>query len=280
MYIKNEEELNYKAKELRYNLVEMLAEAGSGHPGGSLSIVEILTTLHFGGVMNYNPKEPKMPDRDRFVLSKGHGSPTLYVVLAELGYFSKEWLKEFDASGSRLPKHADRFKTPGIEVSTGALGQGLSVAIGMALAEKLDKKNNYRVYCVVGDGECNSGNIWEAAMTATKFKLDNLVTVVDKNNLQVDGFTDEVMPLYSLDKKFKSFGWHTSQADGHSVSDLLKKIKNAKRVKERPAVIIANTIKGKGVSFMENEAVWHSSPVTPDLAEIALKELKEQMENE
>lgn len=280
MYIKNIKELDYKAKQIRYDLVKMLADAGSGHPGGSLSLIEILTTLYFGGVMKYDPKKPDMPDRDRFVLSKGHGSPALYVVLAELGYFPKEWLKEFDASGSRLPKHADRFKTPGIEASTGALGQGISIAIGMALAERLDKKNNYTTYCVLGDGECDSGNVWEAVMSATKFKLDNLVTIVDKNRLQVDGFTDEVMPLYDLDKKFKSFGWYTTEANGHDVSDLLKKIKRAKRVKEKPAVIIAHTVKGKGVSFMENEAIWHSAKVTPDLAKIALKELKEQMEND
>lgn len=279
MYIKNTKMLDLMAKKLRYDLVEMLAYAKSGHPGGSLSLIEILTTLYFGGVMKYNPKNPKMPNRDRFILSKGHGSPALYVVLAELGYFPKSWLKELDSSGSRLSRHADRFKVPGVEASTGALGQGLSIAIGMALAEKLDKKNNYRVYCVLGDGECDSGNIWEAAMTASKFKLDNLVAIVDRNQLQLDGFTEDVMPLYPLDKKFESFGWYTFKADGHDVSDLLKKIKKAKKVKGKPAVVIADTVKGKGVSFMENRVEWHGAPISPELAEVALKELKEKMEN-
>lgn len=278
MYIMDVKKLDAVAKKLRYDLVEMLAYAKSGHPGGSLSLIEILTTLYFG-VMKCDPINPVMPDRDRFILSKGHGSPALYVVLAELGYFPRAWLKELDSSGSRLSRHADRFNVPGVEASTGALGQGLSVAIGMALAEKLDKKNNYRIYCVLGDGECDSGNIWEAAMTASKFKLDNLVAIVDRNKLQLDGFTEDVMPLYPLDKKFGSFGWCTFKADGHDVSDLLKKIKKAKRLKGKPSMIIADTVKGKGVSFMENKVEWHGAPLTPELAEIALKELRKEMEN-
>ena len=268
--------LNGIARQVRYETVRMMAKAGSGHPGGSLSAIEILTVLYFHE-MNTDPSDPKMPDRDRFVLSKGHAGPALYAVLAEKGFFPREWLDEFDQSGSRLPKHVNRLKTPGIEVSTGPLGQGFSVAVGMALAERLDRNYNYRIYTLIGDGECNSGQIWEAAATAAKYHLDNLICILDKNCLQIDGRCDEIMPMEPLLSKWVAFNWYVIEVDGHDVEDLLRGLKEAKNVRGKPVMIIANTIKGKGVSFMENKVEWHSAKITPDLAKIALSELEEKM---
>jgi len=272
------QQLRCVAAKLRYDLVAKIAFAGSGHPGGSLSLVELLTVLYYGGIMKYNPKKPKKPDRDRLVMSKGHGSPCLYVVLADLGFFPEKWLKEFDMSGGRLPKHCDRFKTPGIEASTGALGQGISIAVGMALAEGLDKKNRYHIYCIVSDGECQSGNLWEAAMSASKYRLDNLTVIVDNNGLQADGPTDEVMPLGVLREKWQAFGWHAVECDGHETGDILRAFNETRNIKHKPQVVIAHTVKGKGVSFMENEPNWHSAPITPDLAKKALAELEKELD--
>lgn len=274
----NVEQLKCIAAKLRYDLVAMIAYAGSGHTGGSLSLIEILTALYYGGILKYHQKNPKMPDRDRLIMSKGHGSPALYVVLADLGFFPKKWLKEFDASGSQLPKHGDRFKTPGIEASSGALGQGISIAVGMALAERLDKKNTYHIYCIVGDGECQSGNLWEAVMSAAKYRLDNLTIIVDENRLQVDGFTDEVMPLGSLREKWRVFGWHTVECDGHDIGEILRALNKIRSVKHKPQVVVARTVKGKGVSFMENKALWHSAKITPELARKAFLELEKKLD--
>lgn len=260
------------ARQVRYETVHMMAKAGSGHPGGSLSAIEILTVLYFHE-MNIDPGDPIMPDRDRFVLSKGHAGPALYAVLAERGFFPKDWLNEFDQSGSRLPKHVDRLKTPGIEVSTGPLGQGFSIAVGMALAEKLDRKYSYRIYSLIGDGESNSGQIWEAAETAAKYNLDNMIGILDRNCLQVDGFCEEIMPMEPLRLKWESFNWYVIEVDGHNIKELLKGLEEAGTVKGKPVMIIAHTIKGKGVSFMENKVEWHSAIITPELAEVALSEI-------
>lgn len=257
----------------------MMAKAGSGHPGGSLSAIEILTALYFYE-MNIDPNNPDMPDRDRFVLSKGHAGPALYAILAEKGFFPKEWLDEFDQSGSRLPKHVDRLKTPGIEMSTGPLGQGFSVAVGIALAEKLDRNHSYRIYTLIGDGESNSGQIWEAAAAAAKYRLDNLIGILDRNCLQVDGFCEEIMPMEPLRLKWEAFNWYVIEVDGHDIKDLVTGLEEAKSVKGKPVMIIARTIKGKGVSFMENKVEWHSAKITPELAEIALLEITEQKDKE
>lgn len=270
-------ELKCIAAKARYDLVAMLAFAGSGHPGGSLSLVEILTALYYGGVLKHDPKNPQMPDRDRLVMSKGHGSPALYVLLAELGFFPRECLRVFDASGSELPKHCDRLKTPGIEASTGALGQGISVAVGFALAERLDKKYSYHIYCIVSDGECQSGNLWEAANAASKYALDNLMVIVDHNKVQVDGTTDEVMPLGDLRAKWEAFGWYVSECDGHDIGDILGAIRQIANVKGKPRVVIAHTVKGKGVSFMEHQAAWHSASIPPEKAREALAELEKEL---
>lgn len=266
--------LRKKTEKTRYNLTAMMAYAGSGHPGGSLSVLEIMTTLYYGGVMKYDAKNPKSADRDRFVLSKGHASPTLYVILADLGYFPPEKLREFDANDSMLPKHCKRLKTPGVEASTGALGQGFSVALGMALAERMDKNDAYNVYCVLGDGECQSGEIWEAAMAAAKYRLDHLKVVVDNNRLQIDGFTEDVMPLGDLKAKWEAFGWHVEECDGHDLEALKTAFDRMAEIKGRPQVLIADTTKGKGVSFMEDEADWHSRKMTKEEGAQALAEIE------
>lgn len=249
-------ELKKIATEIRKSIIIQTAEAGSGHPGGSLSGVEILTYLYFVE-MNIDPRNPKDPDRDRFVLSKGHASPLLYAVLAEKGFISKEELKGFRQIYSNLQGHPDMKKVPGVEMSTGSLGQGLSVANGMALAGKLDGKN-YRVYVLLGDGEIQEGQIWEAAMTAAHYKLDNLTAFLDHNGLQIDGKITEVMSPEPVDEKFRAFGWHVITIDGHDFNQIEKAVSEAKTVKGKPTIIIAETVKGKGVSFMENEAGWHA----------------------
>ncbi len=273
--IQDFQQLRKKTEEIRYNLVAMMAYAGSGHPGGSLSAVETMTTLYYGGVMNCDGKNPQDESRDRFVMSKGHASPTLYVILADLGYFPAEKLKEFDANDSMLPKHCNRLKTPGVEASTGALGQGFSMALGMALAGKMEDGNDYDVYCILGDGECQSGEVWEAAMAAAKYGLDNFKVIVDNNRLQIDGFTDDVMPLGDLKGKWEAFGWYADECDGHDLEALKGAFDKMKSVKEKPQVLIANTIKGKGVSFMENEADWHSRKMTKAEGAKALAEIAE-----
>ena len=265
-------ELRKKTEELRYNLVAMMDYAGSGHPGGSLSVLEIITELYYGGFLKADPKNPADPGRDRMVMSKGHASPTLYVILADKGFYGKEELKVFDKNNSMLPKHCNRKLTPGIDASTGALGQGMSMAVGMAIAGKTDKAD-YKVYSILGDGECQSGEIWEAAMSAAKFKLDNLKVVVDNNRLQIDGFSDDVMPLGDLKAKWEAFGFETFVCDGHDLEQLYDSFTKMDAVKGKPSVLIANTTKGNGVSFMEDEADWHSRKMTKDEGIQALGEI-------
>lgn len=263
-------ELEEKARKVRVMIVEMLAKAGSGHPGGSLSSTDILTCLYFS-VMRHNAHDPLWPDRDRFHLSKGHCCPALYAVLAEAGYFLKSELENLRQFGALLQGHPDRH-TPGIEVCSGSLGQGLSVALGMSLAGKLDAKD-YRVYCLMGDGEIQEGNIWEAAMAASHYKCDNLCGILDYNGIQIDGRVSEIMNIEPLAEKWRSFGWYVIEADGHNMSSLHKAFDTAKKIKEKPTIIIANTIKGKGVSFMENIVDFHGRAPSKDETSIALKEL-------
>ncbi|RKY39798.1 MAG: transketolase [Candidatus Omnitrophota bacterium] len=264
-------ELRKKANKIRKLIIEMISLAGSGHPGGSLSSVEIITCLFFE-IMRHNPKNPTWPDRDRFHLSKGHTCPALYAALALCGYFSESELWNLRKLGSILQGHPDRC-TPGVDVASGSLGQGLSVAIGMALAARLDKKD-YRVYCLMGDGEIQEGNIWEAAMSAAHFKLDNLCGIVDYNRFQIDGRVEDIMNLEPLVDKWKAFGWHAIQCDGHSIEELLGAFSEASSVKEKPTVIIAHTVKGKGVSFMEHVVDFHGRAPNEKETKIALEELE------
>ncbi|NMB26670.1 MAG: transketolase [Tissierellia bacterium] len=259
------------ANNMRINIIKMLSRAQSGHPGGSLSACEILATLYFKE-MNIDPKNPHWEDRDRFVLSKGHGAPVLYAALAEKGYFSKEELKSLRKIDSMLQGHPDMKGTPGVDMTTGSLGQGLSAVNGMALAGKVDKKD-YRVYALIGDGEVQEGIIWEAAMFAAHHKLDNITVFLDHNGLQIDGFNKDVMDIEPIDDKFKSFGWHVINIDGHSFEEIIKAIDEAKLTKGKPTMIIAKTIKGKGVSFMENQAGWHGKAPSEEETRKALDEL-------
>lgn len=259
------------ARRLRATSLKMIHAGKSGHPGGSLSVLDILLTL-FGQIMRYRPQEPDWVDRDRCVLSKGHGVPALYAILAEAGFFPKDWLMTLRQLGSPLQGHPDRFRLPCVEAATGSLGQGLSIAQGMAMAGKLDKKD-FRVFCVVGDGEIQEGQIWEAAMSAPKFKLDNLTVIVDYNHGQIDGRSDEVMSLEPLRDKWKAFNWHVLEVDGHDRAALAKTL--PERQMGKPTLVIAHTIKGKGVSFMEGVIDWHGVAPTDDQLNSALKELEQ-----
>lgn len=271
MKITDIKELEEIAKKARKNIIEQVYKANSGHPGSSLSCVDILTVLYFNE-MNIDPKDPKMEDRDKLVLSKGHASPALYSILAQRGFFAEEELKEFRKLGSRLQGHADVKKLPGIDMSSGSLGQGLSSSCGIALSSKLKKQNN-RVYCILGDGELQEGQVWEAAMTAAHYKLDNLCVIVDNNNLQIDGKVEDVMSPYPIDKKFESFGFAVLKVNGHNIEEILKAFEYAKQIENKPVVIIANTTKGKGVSFMEDKAEWHGKAPNEEEYNIAIREL-------
>lgn len=264
-------DLKTVANNMRINVIKMLSRAQSGHPGGSLSACEILATLYFKE-MNIDPKNPHWEDRDRFVLSKGHGAPVLYAALAEKGYFPKEELKSLRKIDSMLQGHPDMKGTPGVDMTTGSLGQGLSAANGMALAGKIDKKD-YRVYALIGDGEVQEGIVWESAMFASHYKLDNITVFLDHNGLQIDGFNKDVMNIEPIGDKFKSFGWHVINIDGHSFEEIIKAIDEAKLTKGKPTIIIAKTIKGKGVSFMENKADWHGRAPSEEETRKALDEL-------
>ncbi len=264
-------ELEAKAKQIRRLIIQMLAKAGSGHPGGSLSSADLITALYFM-ILRNNPKEPNWPDRDRFHMSKGHCCPLWYAVLAESGYFPSKELWSLRQLGSILQGHPDR-RTPGVSVASGSLGQGLSVALGMSLAAKIDKKD-YRVYCLLGDGEIQEGNIWEAAMAASHYKCDNLCAMLDYNGFQIDGRTKDIMNLEPLVSKWQAFGWHAIEIDGHNIKEILSAYEEAKTIKGRPTIIIARTIKGKGVSFMENVVDFHGRAPTPEEAQKALKELE------
>lgn len=267
----NIEELEKISKEIRKDIIEEVYSAKSGHPGGALSIADILSVLYFYE-MNINPQKPKDENRDRFILSKGHASPALYAVLAEKGYFPKEDLKKFRKLGSYLQGHPDMKHIPGVDMSTGSLGQGLSVANGIAMMSKLDKKG-IRVYCLVGDGEIEEGQIWEAAMSAAQYKLDNLCLIVDNNNLQIDGTIEEVMNSKPIAEKFKSFGFTVMNIDGHDYEEIINAFEVAREIKGKPTVIIAKTIKGKGVSFMENQVDWHGKAPSEEEYTQAMKEL-------
>ena len=245
------------ANEIRRTTFWAISKAGGGHYGGSLSCIEILTALYFS-IMNVDPTNPDWTGRDRLVMSKGHAGPALYCTLAQKGFFPKEFLLELDRNGSSLPKHAD-MKVKGVDISTGSLGQGLSYACGMALAAKIDHKDFY-TYVVIGEGECNSGQIWEAAMAINKYELNNLVAIVDRNHLQIDGTNEEVMPLDPFLDKWISFGWDADEVEGHDVEAIRDKLLQAKS-STKPTVIVANTIKGKGISFMENCVAWHSGKI-------------------
>jgi transketolase len=263
--------LEEKAKQIRRLIIQMLAKAGSGHPGGSLSATDLITALYFA-ILRHNPKDPNWPERDRFHLSKGHCCPLWYALLSESGYFPKEELMTLRQFGSLLQGHPDR-RTPGIEAASGSLGQGLSIALGMSLAAKMDKKD-YRVYVLLGDGEIQEGNIWEAAMAASHYHCDNLCAILDYNGFQIDGKVKDVMSLEPLVGKWQAFGWHAIEINGHNMKDILSAYEEAKTIKTKPAIIIAHTIKGKGVSFMENVVDFHGRAPTKEEAEKALKELE------
>jgi len=269
---KSLKEMKDIAKRLRRHIITMIGKAGSGHPGGSLSAVEIVTALYFR-VLRHRPQDPCWSDRDRFILSKGHAAPLLYATLAECGYFPVEELSTLRRLDSRLQGHTDCTVTPGVEMSAGALGQGLSFAIGVALAGRLNSQN-YRVYVLLGDGECDEGQVWEAAMAAAHFKVDNLVAIVDNNGQQIDGWNREVMSLDPFNQKWQAFGWQVIEVDGHNLTQLTQALDQARLIKGQPTVIIAHTIKGKGVSFMENNPDFHGK--APDAAQVdkALKELE------
>jgi len=271
------------ARDCRVQIIRMLTHAGSGHPGGSLSVIDILTTLFFAR-MRYDPKRPDWPDRDRLVLSNGHICPVLYATLAHAGYFSRDELKTLRKMGSRLQGHPHRESLPGVETTSGPLGSGLSQAIGMALAGKLDRAK-YHVYCLMSDGEHQEGNTWEAAMFAGKNRLSNLTAVLDRNSIQIDGNTEDVMPLEPLRAKYEAFNWHVIEIDGHNFESIISAVAEANVIHERPTMVIAHTIPGRGVSYMENDYRWHGippglqnvpgAPPVYDQVKVALEELRE-----
>jgi len=270
-------ELKRRANQIRQDIITMLVPAKSGHPGGSLSAADILAVLYFHE-MRVKPEDPHWPERDRFVLAKGHAAPVLYATLAQKGFFPREELLGLRQTGRILQGHPDMKKVPGVDMSTGSLGQGLSAANGMALAGRLDKKD-FRVYVLLGDGEMAEGQVWEAAMAAAHYKLDNLTAILDYNGLQIDGPTEEVMSSEPLKDKWLAFGWHVLEVDGHNIEELLKAFAQAKEIKGKPTLILAKTVKGKGVSFMENQVGWHGSAPNAEQAEQALKELREEAAN-
>jgi len=265
-------ELKEMAKKLRRHVITMTATAGSGHPGGSLSAADVIAALYFK-VLRHNPENPQWADRDRFILSKGHAAPILYAALAETGYFPVAELATLRKLDSRLQGHADRKFTPGVEMSAGSLGMGLSFAIGVALAARLDSRS-YRTYVLLSDGECEEGQTWEAALSAAHFKIDNLTAMVDCNGMQLSGWTRDIMNLEPFTRKWQAFGWHTIDIDGHDFDQILSACQGAGRIKSKPTVIVARTVKGKGVSFMENNAAFHGKAPTSEEARRALKELE------
>ncbi|NFI53826.1 transketolase [Clostridium botulinum] len=267
----NKQHLENISKELRTDIIEMIYESGSGHPGGSLSIIDVVTYLYFEK-MNIDPKNPKLEGRDRFILSKGHAAPAQYSALAKRGFFEREELKNLRKLGSFLQGHPDVKKCPGVEISTGSLGQGFSNSCGLALASKMDNKSE-KVYVVLGDGEIQEGIVWETAMAAAKFKLDNLVAIVDKNGIQLDGRTSEIMDVDPLADRWKSFGWNVIECDGHNFDEIDEAFNNSGQVEGKPTVIIAHTIKGKGISFMEDNVAWHGMAPSKEQKEQAVIEL-------
>lgn len=265
------EDLVALTRRARVDIIRMIEAAGSGHPGGSLSIIDVLAVL-YTKFLKHDPKRPDWSDRDRVILSKGHACPALYTMMAYTGYFPVEKLMTLRKLGSPLQGHPDRLRLPGIEASTGSLGQGLSIAVGMAIAAKMDKKD-YRTYCILGDGELQEGQCWEAFMSAPKFGLDNLTAIVDANNGQIDGPVNEVMDIEPLKEKFLAFKWDVVTIDGHNLDQIEKAFKEVRTVKGRPQVIIARTVKGKGVSFMEHAIAWHGSAPKKEDADRAVAEI-------
>lgn len=265
--------LELRANEIRQDIIKMLLEAGSGHSAGSLGMTDVFTALYFGGVLNYDAKDPWKADRDRVILSNGHICPVWYATLAHAGFFPVEELKTLRKLGSRLQGHPHYRELPGVENTGGPLGQGLSQAIGLALSARMDS-NTYRMYCLMSDGELQEGQNWEAIMFAGKNNLHNLTAIVDRNNIQIDGFTEDIMPLEPLFDKLRAFGWSVIEINGHDIAEIIAAIEKAKTVFENPTVIIAHTIPGKGVNFMENKFEWHGKPPTAEEAKIALHELR------
>ncbi|MBI4119797.1 MAG: transketolase [Parcubacteria group bacterium] len=264
--------LEEEANRIRQDIISALVEAGSGHSAGPLGMADIFSALYFH-VLDHNPKKPDWPDRDRLVLSNGHICPVRYVAMAHAGYFPVEELRTLRKINSRLQGHPHRSSLPGMETTSGPLGSGLSQAIGMALAAKLDNRK-YRVYALLSDGEHDAGNTWEAAMFAGKIKLNNLTAVIDRNNIQIDGFTEQIMPLEPLRDKYESFNWHVIEIDGHNIRHFVDAVNEAHAVYEKPTAIIAHTVPGKGVDFMENRFEWHGKPPNREEAEMALEELR------
>ncbi len=264
-------DLKSLARDMRVDIIRMIEAAGNGHPGGSLSVIDLLTVLYWK-FLKHDPKKPDWAERDRFILSKGHACPALYAVMSKRGYFPHDELLTLRKLGSPLQGHPDRMRLPGIEFSTGSLGQGLSVGVGMALAAKMDKKE-WKTYVVLGDGEMQEGQNWEAFMSAPKWKLDNLVMIVDHNNGQIDGPVDQVMNIEPLTDKLKSFGWDVQAIDGHDLAAIETALKNAQAAGGKPHAIVAKTIKGKGVSFMENNIAWHGNAPKKEDADKAVKEI-------
>lgn len=271
MIKERKDELENLCLKFRNDLIDLLHSIQTGHPGGSLSCTEIVTTLFFEK-MNIEPQNPNKEDRDRFIMSKGHGCPMLYLNMAEKGYFPKEDLKSLRQIGSHLQGHPCAHKTPGIELSTGPLGTGLGAGLGMALGEKI-KNSNATIYVLLGDGEIQEGGIWEAAMAASKFKSNNLIAILDNNGVQLDGTLEEIMPMGNIGDKFLSFGWNVIHCDGHNVEALSDSVDEAKKSIEKPTIIIAETVKGKGISFMEGENKWHGKPIGDDEYKKAKAEL-------
>lgn len=266
------DEIQSKARKLRREVIRMVGTAGSGHPGGALSAADMVACLYFWE-MRYDPQNPDWPDRDRFVLSKGHAAPLLYAVLAETGFFPQEKLGTLRRLGSPLQGHPDMRKLPGVEASTGSLGQGIGWAVGMALAARLDRRDS-RVYVLLGDGELEEGMVWEAVMAASHYRLGNLVALIDNNGLQIDGPLSDVMSVEPIGDKFRAFGWETREIDGHDIGAILSTLNEARQVKDRPFAIIARTVKGKGCSFMEGQVDWHGKAPTQDELERALREFE------
>ncbi|MDD3434800.1 MAG: transketolase [Candidatus Pacebacteria bacterium] len=265
-------EIEVVAYELREEVIKMIAKAQSGHCAGPLGAAEIYATLFFSGILNYCPQKPNDPNRDRVVVSNGHYAPLLYATLAYAGYFPKEELSTLRKLNSRLQGHPHRLSLPGIETSSGPVGEGLSQAVGMALAAKMDNRK-YQVYCLSGDGEQDCGNHWEAVMLAGKYQLDNLTLIIDRNNIQIDGFTEKVLPLEPLVNKYESFGWKTLEVDGHNVGELLNALKKSSSILIKPVAIIAHTVPGQGVDFMENDYQWHGKVPNSDQTQEALRQL-------
>lgn len=270
--ITNIAKLKQIANSIRQDIIKMLVEAGSGHSAGPLGMTDVFTALYFN-ILKHDPNKPNWDIRDRLILSNGHICPVQYTTLAHAGYFPKKELLTLRKLGTRLQGHPHNLSLPGIETSSGPLGSGLSQACGVALAAKMDKKR-HRIYCLMSDGEHDAGNTWEAVMFAAKYKLNNLTVIIDRNNIQIDGYTEDIMPLEPLDEKYKSFNWHVLEVDGHNISQIIDACDEAKAIYEKPTCIIAHTIPGKGVDFMEYEFSWHGKPPSKEEAKIALEQLK------